>query len=72
MRDKLSFNRDKFVNLFEITIRVLGSLLSTYHLSGDEIMKEKAVSKSDVLIDDIGTLLNPRREIERHALNIRT
>lgn len=32
------------VNLFETTIRVLGGLLSTYHLTGDEIFRKRAVS----------------------------
>ncbi|KAK3757457.1 hypothetical protein RRG08_015465 [Elysia crispata] len=50
VRDKLSFTTDKFVNLFEITIRVLGSLLSSYHLSGDEIMKEKATELGQRLL----------------------
>ena len=35
---------DKDVNLFETTIRVLGSLLSTYHLTGDALFLNKAVS----------------------------
>jgi hypothetical protein len=39
---RLDNNRD--VNLFEVTIRVLGGLLSAYHFSGDEIFLRKAVS----------------------------
>ena len=42
---KLTFERDQDVNLFEITIRVLGGLLSAYDLTGDKLFKEKAVSK---------------------------
>lgn len=38
---KLDVNRD--VNLFEVTIRVLGGLLSIYHLSGDDIYMTKAL-----------------------------
>lgn len=38
---KLDVNRD--VNLFEVTIRVLGGLLSIYHLSGETIFLTKAV-----------------------------
>lgn len=38
---KLDVNRD--VNLFETTIRVLGGLLSIYHLSGEESFLTKAV-----------------------------
>ena len=35
---------DKDVNLFETTIRVLGGLLSTYHLTGDQLFYDRAVS----------------------------
>lgn len=38
----LTFDKDKDVNLFEITIRALGGLLSAYHLTNDEVFKEKA------------------------------
>lgn len=39
----LVFNSKRYVSLFEVTIRVLGGLLSAYHLSGDKIFLEKAV-----------------------------
>uniref|UniRef100_A0A667YU05 alpha-1,2-Mannosidase n=1 Tax=Myripristis murdjan TaxID=586833 RepID=A0A667YU05_9TELE len=39
------------VNLFESTIRILGGLLSTYHLTGDQLFLEKA--------KDIGSRLMP-------------
>lgn len=39
---KLDVHRD--INLFEVTIRVLGGLLSAYHLSGDKMFLAKAVS----------------------------
>jgi len=42
----LSFTRDAYVSTFEITIRVLGGLLSAYHLSRDHIFLDKAVSAS--------------------------
>jgi mannosyl-oligosaccharide alpha-1,2-mannosidase len=45
----LDFNIDKDVNLFEATIRVLGGLLSAYHLSKDNVFLEKAT--------DVGTRL---------------
>ena len=35
--------QDKDVNLFETTIRVLGGLLSTYHLTQDKMFLKKAV-----------------------------
>lgn len=40
----LSFEKNVDVNLFESTIRILGGLLSTYHLTGDTLFLEKAVS----------------------------
>lgn len=44
MSKQLRFQKDVDVNLFESTIRVLGGLLSAYHLSGDELFLRKAVS----------------------------
>ncbi|XP_040818860.1 endoplasmic reticulum mannosyl-oligosaccharide 1,2-alpha-mannosidase [Ochotona curzoniae] len=40
--EKLTFDKDVEVNLFESTIRILGGLLSAYHLSGDRIFLSKA------------------------------
>ncbi|XP_068609158.1 endoplasmic reticulum mannosyl-oligosaccharide 1,2-alpha-mannosidase-like [Brachionichthys hirsutus] len=48
---ELSFNKNVDVNLFETTIRVLGGLLSTYHLTGDQLFLEKAT--------DLGSRLMP-------------
>ncbi|XP_071389821.1 endoplasmic reticulum mannosyl-oligosaccharide 1,2-alpha-mannosidase-like [Centroberyx affinis] len=48
---ELSFSKNVDVNLFESTIRILGGLLSTYHLTGDELFLEKA--------KDIGSRLMP-------------
>jgi len=42
--NSLNYERDTNVQLFEITIRVLGGLLSAYHLSNDPVFLEKAVS----------------------------
>ncbi|XP_043077731.1 endoplasmic reticulum mannosyl-oligosaccharide 1,2-alpha-mannosidase [Puntigrus tetrazona] len=47
----LSFSKNVDVNLFESTIRILGGLLSTYHLSGDALFLDKA--------KDIGFRLMP-------------
>ena len=44
IQDSLSFTGNRDVNLFETTIRVLGGLLSTYHLSGDKLFLDKAVN----------------------------
>uniref|UniRef100_A0A8C5RMU7 alpha-1,2-Mannosidase n=1 Tax=Laticauda laticaudata TaxID=8630 RepID=A0A8C5RMU7_LATLA len=48
---ELDFQKDVDVNLFESAIRILGGLLSTYHLSGDNLFLEKA--------KDIGSRLMP-------------
>ena len=45
--DSLSFDRSGLVNAFEITIRVLGGLLSAYHLSLDSLFLDKAVDLAD-------------------------
>jgi ER degradation enhancer, mannosidase alpha-like 2 len=49
--ETLSFDRDISVKNFEITIRVLGGLLSGYELTGDKRLLE--------LADDLGTRLLP-------------
>lgn len=41
---RLLFQKDVDVNLFESTIRILGGLLSAFHLSGDILFLKKAVS----------------------------
>ena len=46
----LSFEVNKDANLFEVTIRVLGGLLSSYHLSKDEMFLTKAVSIPPLLM----------------------
>ncbi|KAG8447442.1 hypothetical protein GDO86_014794 [Hymenochirus boettgeri] len=48
---QLTFSKNVDVNLFESTIRILGGLLSTYHLTKDNLFLEKA--------KDIGTRLLP-------------
>lgn len=49
--EKLVLNQSRFVNLFDVTIRILGGLLSTYHLTGDSLFLEKAVSS--LLLDTL-------------------
>lgn len=46
----LSFDKNVDVNLFETTIRVLGGLLSAYHLSKDEVFLKKAVDLGERLL----------------------
>jgi mannosidase alpha-like ER degradation enhancer 2 len=48
---QLSFDKDIYVKNFEITIRMLGGLLSSYELTGDKRLLE--------LADDLGTRLLP-------------
>uniref|UniRef100_A0A672SKJ5 alpha-1,2-Mannosidase n=1 Tax=Sinocyclocheilus grahami TaxID=75366 RepID=A0A672SKJ5_SINGR len=48
---ELLFSKNVDVNLFESTIRILGGLLSTYHLTGDTLFLDKA--------QDIGSRLMP-------------
>lgn len=44
IKEELQFNKDKDVNFFETTIRVLGGLLGTYTLTNDQLFLDKAVS----------------------------
>lgn len=46
----LRFDKNLDINLFEVTIRVLGGLLSAYHLSGDKMFLTKATDLGDRLL----------------------
>lgn len=46
----LDFDVDVDVNVFETTIRVLGGLLSAYHLTGDRMLLAKAAALGDRLL----------------------
>uniref|UniRef100_A0A2M4AL54 alpha-1,2-Mannosidase n=1 Tax=Anopheles triannulatus TaxID=58253 RepID=A0A2M4AL54_9DIPT len=46
----LKFDGNREVNLFEVTIRVVGGLLSAYHLSGDRMFLDKAVDLGNRLL----------------------
>jgi hypothetical protein len=46
----LHFDVNRDVNLFEVTIRVLGGLLSIYHLTQDKMFLNKAVDLADRLL----------------------
>ncbi|KAJ7366889.1 glycoside hydrolase [Mycena albidolilacea] len=53
---KMSFERNATFNTFETTIRVLGGLLSAYHLSGnDSLYLEKAIELADRIIPAFNT-----------------
>jgi uncharacterized protein YyaL (SSP411 family) len=47
---ELSFDKNVFVSLFETTIRMLGGLLSAYHLSGERVFLDKASDLGSRLI----------------------
>ncbi|XP_076093606.1 endoplasmic reticulum mannosyl-oligosaccharide 1,2-alpha-mannosidase-like isoform X1 [Mytilus galloprovincialis] len=51
IQNDLVFTHDRDVNLFETTIRILGGLLSAFHLTKDNVFKEKAT--------DIGNRMLP-------------
>jgi mannosidase alpha-like ER degradation enhancer 2 len=51
----LSFDRDVFVKNFEITIRMLGGLLSAYQLSGDRRLLALAEDLGDRLLPAFGS-----------------
>ncbi|GJJ73398.1 endoplasmic reticulum Man9GlcNAc2 1,2-alpha-mannosidase [Entomortierella parvispora] len=52
---ELSFDQEGEVNLFETTIRVMGGLLSAYHLSQDRLFLNKAVDLADRLMGAFDT-----------------
>lgn len=64
----LSFEKNVDVNLFETTIRVLGGLLSAYHLSKDEVFLRKAVDLGDRLLP----AFNPGSNIPYADVNLLT
>eukprot|EP00808_Paulinella_micropora_P015161 g9626.t1 len=47
VQDSLNFDKDVKVNLFETTIRMLGGLLSAYHLSGEKVFLDRAIDLAD-------------------------
>lgn len=51
IENQVDFNKDQAVNVFETTIRILGGLLSAYHLSNnDKMYLKKAVDLGDRLL----------------------
>ena len=51
----LAFAPNRDVNLFEVTIRVLGGLLSAYHLSGDKVFLSKAAQLGERMMPAFST-----------------
>ncbi|KAL9989213.1 hypothetical protein ACROYT_G003737 [Oculina patagonica] len=56
--NSLTFEKNVDVNLFETTIRVLGGLLSAYHLSQDDLFLKKAIDLGDRLLPAFYTRSN--------------
>lgn len=50
VEEELSFSKPVTVNLFETTIRILGGLLSIYHLTADKMFLEKAADLGERLL----------------------
>ena len=65
VENSLNFDIDKDVNLFETTIRVLGGLLSTYHLSSDDLFLEKAKDLGTRLM---GSFTSPSGNLKKYEL----
>ncbi|XP_032670377.1 endoplasmic reticulum mannosyl-oligosaccharide 1,2-alpha-mannosidase isoform X1 [Odontomachus brunneus] len=55
VEDSLVFTMNRDVNLFEVTIRVLGGLLAAYHLSGDILFLNKAMDLGDRMMPAFST-----------------
>ncbi|XP_033223697.1 endoplasmic reticulum mannosyl-oligosaccharide 1,2-alpha-mannosidase [Belonocnema kinseyi] len=53
--NSLVFTLNRDVNLFEVTIRVLGGLLAAYHLSGDKLFLDKATDLGDRMLPAFST-----------------
>uniref|UniRef100_A0A1I8PBE7 alpha-1,2-Mannosidase n=1 Tax=Stomoxys calcitrans TaxID=35570 RepID=A0A1I8PBE7_STOCA len=48
--EALNFDVNRDVNLFEVTIRILGGLLSAYHLSADKVFLKKSIELGNRLL----------------------
>ncbi|KAK9696119.1 Glycosyl hydrolase family 47 [Popillia japonica] len=55
IEEHLHFTNNRDVNLFEVTIRVLGGLLGIYHLTGDRMFLNKALDLGDRLLPSFAT-----------------
>lgn len=64
----LTFSRDGDVQLFEIVIRALGGLMSSYHLSGDRIFLHKALELGNRLFP----CFNGPTKVPCNRINMRT
>ncbi|KAF8185225.1 glycoside hydrolase [Mycena galopus ATCC 62051] len=55
VQEHLSFDRSGYFSTFETTIRVLGGLLSAYHLTGDDLYKSHAADLGDRMLPAFDT-----------------
>ena len=55
--NSLSLDSDRYSNLYEITIKILGGLLSAYHLSGDQMFLTKVLLEQAFLTSTVVTYL---------------
>ncbi|KAJ6505374.1 glycoside hydrolase [Mycena sanguinolenta] len=55
IEEHLTFNRSGYFSTFETTIRVLGGLLSAYHLTGDDLYKQHAADLGDRILPAFDT-----------------
>ncbi|PIO68276.1 glycosyl hydrolase family 47 [Teladorsagia circumcincta] len=69
IRNSLTFEKDRYVNLFETTIRTLGGLLSAYHLTGDRMFVAKAQDLADRLM---GAFTKSKSAIPLSDVNLKT
>ncbi|CAK8675021.1 unnamed protein product [Clavelina lepadiformis] len=69
---KLSFDVNVDVNLFECTIRVLGSMLSAFHLTGDMLYKERAIDIGERLMPALSRSVSavPYSDVNLHTHNV--
>jgi len=68
VEEALNFDVSRDVNLFEVTIRILGGLLSAYHLSHDKIFLDKAIDLGDRLLPCFETTSGiPYSDINLHT-----
>eukprot|EP01137_Pigoraptor_chileana_P008823 Opistho-2@56188 len=70
VRTSFTADRNVDVNLFETTIRVLGGLLSAYHLSKDKMFLDKAVDLGERLLPAFNTPSGvPFSDVNLHTHN---
>ncbi|CAJ0928067.1 unnamed protein product, partial [Mesorhabditis belari] len=65
----LSFDKDRYVNLFEITIRVMGGLLTSFHLTGNKMFVIRAEDLADRLL---GAFTGSKSPVPFSDVNLKT